>query len=127
MFITAFVYSELNYDTFPAESENIYRVQLNATGNGDVAVYPNVDVAVGAGMKDAYPEIKAFTRLMPFAEYLKYDDKQFKEEHIAFADSNFLQLLSIPLLEGNAVSALEQPNSIVISTNFQKKYFGINW
>ena len=126
MFIAVFVYSELNYDTFPKESENIYRVQLNATGNGEVAVYPQVDVAVGIGMKDAFPEIKASTRLVPFTEYLKYEDKQFKEEHIAFADSNFLQLFSIKLLEGNQATALEQPNSIVISKDFQKKYFGNN-
>ncbi|MEO9210861.1 MAG: ABC transporter permease, partial [Ginsengibacter sp.] len=126
MFIAAFVYSELNYDTFPKESENIYRIGLNVTGNGEVAVYPQVDVAVGNGMKDAFPEIKASTRLVPFTEYLKYEDKQFKEEHIAFADSNFLQIFSIKLLEGNQATALEQPNSIVISKDFGKKYFGNN-
>src|ERR1044072_2738307 len=63
--IAVFVYDELNYDTYAKDAKNIYRVNLNVTGNGDVAVYPNVDYAVGAGMKSAFPEIKDFTRLSP--------------------------------------------------------------
>jgi len=47
MLIAVFVYTELSYDRYPAEAENIYRVTLSVTGNGDVAVYPNVDAAVG--------------------------------------------------------------------------------
>jgi len=124
MLIAVFVYNELNYDKYPADAKNIYRVNLSVTGNGDVAVYPNVDVAVGAGMKDAFPEIKAFTRISPATDFVKYDNRQFKEEHLAFADSNFLQIFSIPLIEGSNKNALTQPNSIVISKAFAKKYFG---
>src|SRR3982751_685867 len=65
MLIAVFVYNELRYDKYPAESKNIYRVLLSAVGNGDVAVYPNVDVAVGEGMKNAFPEIEASTRISP--------------------------------------------------------------
>ena len=35
-----------------------------------------------------------------------------------------MQIFSIPLIEGNAATALTQPNSIVISKAFAKKYFG---
>src|SRR5262245_27999450 len=58
MLIAVYVYDELSYDKYPAKSKNMYRVMLSATGNGDVAVYPNVDFAVGEGMKNAFPEIK---------------------------------------------------------------------
>ena len=124
MLIASFVYNELSYDKYPQEAKNIYRVNLSATGNGDVAVYPNVDVAVGEGMKNAFPEILASTRISPAKDYVKYNDKQFKEQRLAFADSNFLQLFSIPLIEGNDKEALVQPNSIVISKALAKKYFG---
>jgi len=124
MLIAVFVYNELSYDKYPAEAKNIYRINLSATGNGDVAVYPNVDFAVGEGIKETFPEVKAFTRVTSAVDFVKYDDKQFKEEHLAFADSNFLQIFSIPLIEGNAADALIQPNSIVISKSFAKKYFG---
>lgn len=124
MFMAAFVFNELSYDKYPAQARNIYRVILSVTGNGDVAAYPMVDVAVGEGMKNAFPEIKATTRLAPVTDFIKYNDKQFKEEKIAFADSNFLQMFCIPLIEGDTRTALVQPNSLVVSSAFAKKYFG---
>lgn len=124
MLIAVFVYSELSYDKYPAEAENIYRVMVSVVGNGNVAVYPNVDVAVGEGIKNAFPEVKASTRLVTASDFVKHDDKQFKEEHLAFTDSNFLQMFSIPLIEGDAKNALVQPNSVVITKALAKKYFG---
>jgi putative ABC transport system permease protein len=124
MLIAVFVYDELNYDTYAANAQHIYRVNLSVTGNGDVAVYPNVDAAVGEGIKNAFPEVKSSARLLSVSDFVKYEDNQFKEEHLAFADANFLPLFSIPFLEGNPANALEQPNSIVITEELAKKYFG---
>jgi putative ABC transport system permease protein len=122
-FIAAYVYNELSYDTYPAEAKNIYRLNLSVVGNGDVAVYPDVDVAVGPGIKNAFPEVKAFTRIYHVTDFVKYKEEQFKED-LAFADSNFLELFSIPFIAGNATTALAEPNSIVISKKFASKYFG---
>ena len=124
MFIAAFVYNELSYDNYPADAKDIYRVNLSVTGNGNVVVYPDVDAAVGQGIKNAFPEVEAFTRLSPVSSFIKYGDKNFKEEHIALADSNFLQMFSISLIEGNIAEALVKPNSIVISKALENKYFG---
>ncbi|HEX4850332.1 MAG TPA: ABC transporter permease, partial [Puia sp.] len=111
MLISVFVYHELTYDRYAARADNIYRVHLSATGNGDVAVYPDVDVAVGDGMKMAYPEVIASTRITPASDFVKFEDRQFKEQHLAFADSNFLNMFSIHLIAGNESDALVQPNS----------------
>ena len=124
MLIAAFVYNELSYDKYPENAKYIYRVLLSVTGNGNIVVYPDVDVAVGKGITNTFPEVKSFARLLPFSDYVKHDEKQFKEEHIAFADSNFLQMFSIHLIEGNPQEALVKPNSIVISKDFKEKYFG---
>jgi len=125
MLIASYVYNELNYDNYPAAAKNIYRVKLSAIGNGDVAVYPNVDGGVGPGIKKAFPEVISFTRLSPSGPvFIQYDDKQFKEEHLAYADSNFLHVFSVPLIEGDLSNALTDPNSIVISKSFADKYFG---
>ncbi|MBN8820982.1 MULTISPECIES: ABC transporter permease [unclassified Spirosoma] len=124
MLIAVYVYNELSYDKYPTHANQIYRIHLSVTGNGDVAVYPNVDVAVGEGMQKAFPEVIASTRLGPAIDYVQYKDNQFKETHLAFADSNFLQLFSIPFIKGNPATALVAPNSIVVSEEFAKKYFG---
>ena len=99
MLIAVYVYDELSYDRYAPDAKNLYRVNLSATGNGDVAVYPNVDVAVGEGMKAAFPEIKATTRVSPASDFVKYGDHQFKEDHLAFADSNFCNCFPFRLLK----------------------------
>lgn len=125
LLIASFVYSELSYDKYPEKASQIYRVELNVTGNGTVETYTNVDIAVGAGMKNAYPEIQAFTRLFNLREsFVKYNNKEFKEANLAIVDSNFLQIFSIPFIAGDAKTALTEPNSIVITKAFAKKYFG---
>ncbi len=124
MLIAVFVYHELSYDTYTTDAKDIYRVNLNVTGNGSIDVYPDVDFAVGEGMKNAFPEVKDFTRISTATDFVKYNDKQFKEDKLAFADYNFLQMFAIPLINGNDKDALVQPNSVVISKAFAKKYFG---
>jgi putative ABC transport system permease protein len=125
MLIAAFVYDELSYDQYAREYKNIYRVGLQLQQNGGVDDYPHVDKAVGAGIKTDYPEVKEFTRLVgSLTDYIKNGDANIKEERLALADSNFLSMFSIPLVDGNVHDALTEPNSIVVSTAFAKKYLG---
>src|SRR3569832_803889 len=110
MFIAAYLYSELTYDTYSVNSKQLYRVGLSALGNGSTTDFPMVDVAVGPGMKSVYPEVLAETRLMRRGPvFMSYQDKQFKEQKVAMADSNFLKLFSIPLVQGDDKTALVEP------------------
>jgi putative ABC transport system permease protein len=125
MFIASYLYSELTYDTYSANYKQLYRVGITTVGNGTSSDFPCVDVAVGPGMKSAYPEVLAETRLMQRGPiFVTYNNKQFKENKIVMADSNFLQLFSIPLLQGGNKHALVEPKSIVINSDMAKKYFG---
>jgi len=121
MLIAVYVYEEFNYDNYAANAKQIYRVNL---GTGETS-YPMVDVAVGPGIKNAFPEVKDYCRLSTTGEtFVQYGDNQFKEQKLVFADGNFLQVFSIPFLEGDAKTSLTEPNSIVITKAFAKKYFG---
>ena len=122
LLISGFLYSELNYDKFPKDAKDIYRLELNVE-NKDF--YSSVDVGVGKGMKQAYLEIENFARLAQRKDiFVSYENNQFKEPAIAFVDTNFLQMFSIPFAQGDAATALKEPNSIVISQQVAKKYFG---
>ncbi|HZY38808.1 MAG TPA: FtsX-like permease family protein, partial [Mucilaginibacter sp.] len=117
--------SELTYDTYSANSKQLYRVYLSADANGGTTIFPSVDVAVGPGIKKAFPSVLAYTRLDQHRPvFVKYDAKTFKEEKIMFIDSNFLQMFSIPLLKGDSKNALTEPETMVITKDFEKKYFG---
>jgi putative ABC transport system permease protein len=125
MLIGAYLYQELSYDTYPANANQIYRVELHSNGNNSAADFPSVDIAVGQGIKNVYPEVLASTRMMRRGPvFVRYNENQYKEEKVAVIDSNFLQVFSIPLAEGDMKNALTEPKSIVITKAFGKKYFG---
>ena len=123
--IAAFVTDELSYDRYPTLANQIHRVELHLTENGGITDFSNVDAAVGPGIKAAFPEVLAVTRLLPWSQvFMRYQDKQFKEQSIAMADSNFLETFSIPMLEGDIKTALKEPGSVVVTKAFAQKYFG---
>src|SRR5215831_18281620 len=125
MLIGAYIVDELSYDRNSPQSAQIYRIGIKMDQNGGTADYPHVDVAVGPGIQQTYPEVLAYTRLMTMGElFVKAGDKQFKERHFAGVDSNFLQFFSIPLIEGDPKTALSGPGTIVVTKEFAKKYFG---
>ena len=116
LLIGAFLFDELSFDKNSEQANQIYRVELQITQNGGMVKYPNVDVAVGAGMKNAYPEILASTRITGSNQtFVSKGNKLFKEEHFTLCDSNFLQIFSIPLAEGDNKTALAAPSTIVIT------------
>jgi|SRR6218665_802087 len=125
LLIAAYVRDELSYDSSFTDAGQLYRVQVSFLGNGGTDTYPDVDIAVGAGIKEKFPDVTAYCRLQKLREsFIKNGDRQFKERGLAFADENFFDFFAVPLVRGNTATALKDPNSIVITKDLSKKYFG---
>jgi len=72
-----------------------------------------------------FPEVITATRLLPAGNVLlRYEDEKFLEERIFFADSTIFDVFTIPLIQGDAKTALTKPNSIVMTDETAEKYFG---
>ena len=55
--------------------------------------------------------------------FVKKDNQNVQNHNAVFADSTFFQVFSIPFIAGNRLTALNEPNSIVIDETTAKKYF----
>ena len=77
-------------------------------------------------MKKEFPEIVDFTRINwnNSERVVRNGVIKYREAHVCFADSNFFQFFRYPLLQGDAVTVLKEPNSIVLSATAAKNYFG---
>jgi putative ABC transport system permease protein len=76
-------------------------------------------------LKTDFPEVLNATRLRNTGvRLISYGDKTFREDALAFVDSNFFRMFTLPLLEGDANTALLRPNTVVITQAVAKKYFG---
>lgn len=120
--ILLWVQHELSYDKFHANASQMYRL-TGAAGDFKAAVSP---AGMGEGLQSQIREIQSVVRISkPFTYLLETGaDRKFEEKNCFFADSNFLQEFSFPLLRGDAATALQQPDGILLTEAMAQKYFG---
>jgi putative ABC transport system permease protein len=123
--IMLYVQNELSFDRFNKNADRIVRIVFKADINGGKIFEANVMPPVAQAMKNDYPEVQDATRLrVAGVPKITYKDKSFKDDEMVFVDPNFFGIFTIPLIEGDAKTALQQPNTIIISKAIAKKYFG---
>lgn len=120
-----YINQELNYDAFHTNKDRIYRVLRTSDLNGD-----KYDVGVTSGpfagaLMNDYPNVvKDATRVAQRKLVVRYENNIYHENKFHFADQNFYEFFSFPLVTGNPKSVLESPNAVVISESMARKYFG---
>jgi putative ABC transport system permease protein len=133
MLITLYVINETSYDAYQKNADNIYQLGTEFVGLGNFKKMPNTPAGMGETMKSVFPEIEQTARLASlFSEdktLLQYNDKRgesksFYETKGYLADSTFFRIFTYNFIEGNAASALNNPNTIVLCDEIAKKIFG---
>ncbi len=133
LFILIYVADELKYDRFHENHKQIYRMNRLYDSNDIHEDAATVSFPFGPALAEDYPDmIKSVVRFFDFqiSEILfeNLEDSssvlKFNEEWFYMADSNVFQMFTFPLLEGDPASALDRPNTIVLSESTAKRYFG---
>jgi len=122
--IILFVRDELSYDKWIPGSDKLYRVEVtyHIPNRSDI-VTAQISMPLPVAMRDQIPEVRSATRLMRQGMTMSQGDRQFLEQ-VAVVDPNFLQVVQLPLVVGDARTVLAQRDTIVISQRTAKKYFG---
>jgi putative ABC transport system permease protein len=135
MLIMLYIFSETGYDNYHAGADRIYRIAAQGrTLTGTVKEKPWAATAapVAWGLKADMPEVEEATRLLKFPLFdkmlLKYEkdkvSKQFYETNGYYVDSTFLRLFTYDLKYGNALTALDEPNTVILSEDIAGRLFG---
>lgn len=126
--ILFFVMHELSYDTFHDDSNRIYRI-VTSTSQDKTPTNANGIFGTGPLLKNDFPdEVEDYGRLRKTVHnskmYVAHQQNKFYEESFYFADTGFLRVFNFPLIRGDAREALSRPNTIVLTEEMAKKYFG---
>ena len=125
LIIMLFVSNELGYDRYNKKADRMVRISFRGSAAGETFNEASIMPPVAQTMKTDFPEVQEATRIRDYGTpRLIYGDKSFKEDAFAFVDSNFFQVFTLPLIEGDAKTALLEPNTIVITKSLAHKYFG---
>jgi putative ABC transport system permease protein len=121
--IFVYVANELNHDRFHVNGDHIYRV-LNKliTGEGEIINNPLLPQELITELEHNFPAVKQASAYLLSEVQINIDERRFIEP-FALVDSTFLSMFSFPLLAGNAITALNDINNIVVTRELADKIF----
>jgi putative ABC transport system permease protein len=122
--IMLFVRNEWSYDRFHIKADRIYRAWLQENyGEGQIFTNTITPIPLGPAFQANIPDIESSCRVYPFNTLVQYNGNRFNEP-VNMVDSNFFQFFDFRLADGNPQNAFPNSNSLVISRDLAKKYFG---
>ncbi|HTR31625.1 MAG TPA: ABC transporter permease [Puia sp.] len=127
LLIALFIRHELSYDDFEAKGSRIVRVimEYKFDGGGEVQRGNFTSTKVATTFRRVFPEVESAVRMADYRdEIVSFGEKLFKERHFIYADSSFFDLFSMPLLRGDARTALSGPRKVVLTQTTARRYFG---
>src|SRR3990170_7018019 len=119
--IALFVQFELSYDKDNKRADRIYRMAVNVEPTSWAVSF----CPIGALLKDNFAEVETYARIKPEDLYIRNSDRNVKhKEKVFYTDSSVFDVLDIRLLKGDPTTALSEINSMVITPERARVYFG---
>ena len=127
--ILLYVQDELGYDRYASRHDRIYRLTMSIeTPDRAETRTARSPTAWGWMLTDAFPEVEGFTRIKaPLVSWqVTYveGNRRFNEPGFYFADPGILDLFDFNLIRGDANTALNAPNTVVMTESTAARYFG---
>lgn len=125
MLIFLYITNELRYDRYHQNSERIYRLCIRASVGDTKFEQAFSSARVLREMREKYPEIKDAVKTLSISDITtRVDDRVYYEDLFVMADSSLFSIFTFPVINGDPVTALVQPNTVALSETTAKKYFG---
>jgi putative ABC transport system permease protein len=122
--ILLWIQNEMSHDNFHAKGDRIYTANNRDKFNGNLWAWSTTPKPLGPALKASYPsDVEDAVRKRHANFLFTVDDKHFNMQG-NFVDSNFLNVFSFPLLEGDAKTALNNVYDIIITEKTAKRLFG---
>lgn len=119
----SYVWGEWQVNRHLANARNQYIIRSKWTDPG-MGLDLTTLGPLGKALKTDYPNLVAnYYRYDAITVAVSHGDKHFRED-VQTGDSTLLAMYGFPLLHGHAETALNAPNSIVITESKAMKYFG---
>jgi putative ABC transport system permease protein len=119
--ILLYVLYEKSYDRFHMHADQLYRVITRNLETGNyMAVSPS---NLSFKLLSEFEEIEKATPVYKNAFLLQKGESYIRENNVLFAGTEFLNMFTFPLLEGDPGTALQDPTSILLTEKMAHKYF----
>ena len=125
LLILFYVQDELSYDRHFPEAERIYRVTLQESTEGRSVQRAATPPALAPTLMREFAEVQRAVRFSKFTSpTLRIGERTFYDVRYSTADDGFFDIFRLPFVWGDPATALDEPNSIVLTRTAAKTYFG---
>jgi putative ABC transport system permease protein len=116
---------QLSYDTFHPNAERTYRIITQLTNEqGSTFRFASTPLPLAPMLKHDYNFIESTVQLYTAGSRKVAFNKKELSIRPAFTEPGFFNVFGFKLQQGSAGTALQEPNSIVLSSETAKKFFG---
>ena len=123
--ILLFIIKELSFDRFHEHRHRIHRLYIDGVIGEQPFRYALTTIAMAPTFAEEIPEIEDYVRFDVYNQQLIwYDEEKHMEDHFLFADPSIFDIFSIRMLRGDPASALDESNSIILTEEKARLYFG---
>lgn len=128
LFLIFYITDELAYDRHHKKADRIHRIIAHIQEpEKEMMHWVSTQFPLGPTLKKDFPEVEEAVRFVGRERTLfKNGENSFYETKLYYTDSTVFRVFTHPFLEGNAATALNEPNSIVLTQSLATKYFGKN-
>lgn len=126
IFIIIWIQNEVSYDKFNVHEDRTYRISrefLNPDGSTNLHLAA-VALPFEPLLEKNFPEIEKATRFLQDNDIIRYGEQKFNEKRIIWGENNFFDVFTYRFIEGSAGASLKEPNTVVLTQDMAKKYFG---
>lgn len=121
--IMLFVRSEWSYDKFHSKTDRLYRVWEHEKYEGQDFINVATPIPMGPALQSSFAEVEAMCRVYSFSPIVKVTQQSFSES-IRMVDSTFFKMFDFELIKGNRANPFPTVNSMIITPELAKKFFG---
>src|ERR1700712_5495131 len=112
LLIVLYVVDELSYDKYNVNADRIYRVDADIYFNNTSAIFAVAPDPLALTLKREYPVVEEMARVNYQNDILiKKGNDNVPDRDAAYVDSTFFKVFTIPMIAGNSITALTEPNS----------------
>jgi len=117
---------EKSYDTQFSDANQLYRLTTDQVTEGVLGTRDAMSFAPsGKLFKEEFTDVLDYTTTYKFGDVVfRHNESVRYEREIIAADSNYFKLFDYRMIQGDPLTALAEPYSIVLTASKAKSYFG---
>lgn len=129
LLISLYIYDELSFDKMFADADRIHRIDVDVKFGGTESKMAETSAPMAATMERDFAQVQMTTRFNTNGNTLirKNESREnARETHSTFVDPSFFEMFGLDLRAGDTNTALNEPNTLVLTKTAAEKHFGLN-